>query len=72
GERFVDNGAGMDEVTLSKIFDPFFTTKRNEGGTGLGMPIVYNLVRQKLKGDITVASVEGEGTTFTLLLPRKV
>jgi len=62
----------MDEVTLSKIFDPFFTTKRNEGGTGLGMPIVYNLVRQKLKGDITVASVEGEGTTFTLLLPRKV
>jgi len=70
--RFVDNGAGMDEVTLSKIFDPFFTTKRNEGGTGLGMPIVYNLVRQKLKGDITVASVEGEGTTFTLLLPRKV
>lgn len=70
--RFVDNGAGMDEVTLSKIFDPFFTTKRNEGGTGLGMPIVYNLVRQKLKGDITVASNEGEGTTFTLLLPRKV
>lgn len=69
---FSDNGAGMDERVLAKIFDPFFTTKRNEGGTGLGMPIVYNLVRQKLHGDITVKSKPGEGTSFFLALPRSL
>ncbi|MCL4409968.1 MAG: YfiR/HmsC family protein [Gammaproteobacteria bacterium] len=70
--RFSDNGVGMDEIILGQIYDPFFTTKRSEGGTGLGMPIVYNLVRQKLKGDISVESTVGVGTTFTLMLPRKL
>ncbi|WP_198679632.1 YfiR/HmsC family protein [Aliidiomarina minuta] len=67
---FCDDGAGMNEATLQKIFEPFFTTKRNQGGTGLGMPIVYNLVRQQLKGDITVTSTPGAGTCFELILPR--
>lgn len=69
---FTDNGAGMEADILNRIFDPFFTTKRNAGGTGLGMPIVYNLVRQKLKGDISVTSTPGKGTTFTLLLPKQL
>ncbi|MCC5878532.1 MAG: DUF4154 domain-containing protein [Idiomarina sp.] len=69
---FCDDGEGMDDPTLAKIFEPFFTTKRNQGGTGLGMPIVYNLVRQQLKGDITVRSRQGEGTCFELMLPRRV
>ncbi|RUO28918.1 hypothetical protein CWE12_11555 [Aliidiomarina sedimenti] len=69
---FCDDGNGMDDATLQKIFEPFFTTKRNQGGTGLGMPIVYNLVRQQLKGDITVSSTPGQGTCFELLLPRRV
>ena len=69
---FCDDGVGMDEATLQKIFEPFFTTKRNQGGTGLGMPIVYNLVRQQLKGDISVRSREAEGTCFELMLPRRV
>ena len=45
-----DNGRGMDQKTLSRIFDPFFTTKRSQGGSGLGMHIVHNLVTQTLGG----------------------
>ncbi|RTE87612.1 MULTISPECIES: YfiR/HmsC family protein [Gammaproteobacteria] len=67
---FKDNGSGMEPQVVQQVFEPFFTTKRNEGGTGLGMPIVYNLVRQKLNGDIKVESKPDEGTTFTLILPR--
>lgn len=69
---FCDDGLGMDDTTLQKIFEPFFTTKRNLGGTGLGMPIVYNLVRLQLKGDINVRSQEKEGTCFELILPRRL
>lgn len=69
---FCDDGIGMNETVLDKIFEPFFTTKRNQGGTGLGMPIVYNLVRQQLKGDISVRSKVGEGTCFDLTLPRRL
>lgn len=67
----VDDGAGMDEATRARIFDPFFTTKRGKGGMGLGMHIVYNLVVQKLKGEIQCRSIPGVGTTFELLLPLK-
>ncbi|WP_198677151.1 YfiR/HmsC family protein [Aliidiomarina iranensis] len=70
--QFSDNGAGMNNATLTQVFDPFFTTKRNEGGTGLGMSIVYNLVRQKLRGDISVKSELGKGTTFILRLPKNL
>lgn len=68
--EFCDDGVGMSEDVLGKLFDPFFTTRRNDGGTGLGMSIVYNLVRQKLHGDIHVTSKPEKGTCFTLEMPR--
>ena len=65
-----DDGAGMSEDTLKRIFEPFFTTKK-EYGTGLGLPISYEIVG-KLGGDIKVHSREGEGTMFTVCLPKKL
>ncbi len=62
-----DSGGGIPREKLDKIFDPFFTTK--DKGTGLGLAIVYNIVK-KHHGDITVASEEGKGTTFTITLPK--
>ncbi len=70
--RYSDNGRGMDETTLNKIYDPFFTTARAHGGTGLGMHIVYNLVTQKLKGQIECKSAPGEGITFEIKAPIEV
>ncbi|MEI8397265.1 MAG: ATP-binding protein, partial [Rhodospirillaceae bacterium] len=67
---FSDNGKGIPEAILPKIFDPFFTTNRSGGGSGLGLNIVYNLVRQRLHGDISVASIVGNGTSFTVRVPR--
>ena len=64
-----DDGEGMSEETLENIFEPFFTTKR-EYGTGLGLSITYGIV-QKLGGTIKVHSKPGEGTTFTVYLPKK-
>lgn len=67
---YSDNGKGMDETVLHKIYDPFFTTKRNkEGGTGLGMHIVYNLVAQTLGGGIECSSTLGKGSEFTIRTP---
>ena len=66
---YSDNGIGMDEITLKQVFDPFFTTKRNRGGTGLGMHIVYNLVTQKLNGDISCSSSVGKGVEFLIKVP---
>lgn len=63
-----DTGHGMDPDTLSRVFEPFFTTK-GHGGTGLGMPIAHQLVTRN-GGTITVESKVGEGTTFSILLPR--
>lgn len=67
-----DNGVGMTEETLEKIFEPFYTTKRQNGGTGLGMHIVFNLITQKLKGKIKVESKEGEGCAFYMVFPVKL
>ena len=53
-----------------RIFEPFFTTKRNQGGTGLGLHIVYNLVTQTLQGAIEVHSQPGQGTEFAIALPQ--
>jgi signal transduction histidine kinase len=64
-----DNGIGMTDVVLHKIFDPFFTTKMGQGGSGLGMNIVYNIVTGVLKGTIRVESVPASGTSVLLVLP---
>ena len=66
---YSDNGKGMNEETVKKVFDPFFTTKRANGGTGLGMNIIYNLVHDKLLGTINVTSEEGLGTKYHLRIP---
>ncbi|MDT8999228.1 ATP-binding protein [Paucibacter sp. APW11] len=70
--RVRDHGKGMDEATLQRIFDPFFTTRRQHGGTGLGMTIVHNLVSGILRGQISVQSQPGEGTEFSVRLPRVI
>lgn len=62
-----DNGKGMNEKTLKKVFDPFYTTKSSEGGTGLGMYIVHNLI-EKIGGQIEVESRLGQGTNFKVIL----
>ncbi len=67
---FADNGAGMPPDVQRQAFDPFFTTRRNEGGTGLGLHIVYNLVTQQLGGRMMLESREGQGTTFRIIMPR--
>jgi len=64
-----DDGKGMDEAVRARIFEPFFTTRRGEGGSGLGMHVVYNLVTQLLSGRINVDSVPGGGATFAIVWP---
>lgn len=65
-----DNGSGIPEENLNKIFDPFFTTKEVGKGTGLGMNIVYNIIKEH-NGNIEVESEMGKGTCFTITLPGK-
>ncbi|RMF61871.1 MAG: HAMP domain-containing protein [Calditrichaeota bacterium] len=63
-----DTGSGISPEHLEKIFDPFFTTKRVGEGTGLGLSVCYKIVEAH-RGEITVKSKEGEGTTFYIHLP---
>lgn len=65
-----DDGKGIAPDVLDRIFDPFFTTRRGQGGTGLGLNIVYNLIAKQFAGTITVQSTLGKGTHFTLRFPR--
>lgn len=67
-----DNGQGIPDTQLPHIFEPFFTTKLGHGGSGLGLSIVHNLVTRQLKGRIKVTSELGVGTTFYIVIPRKV
>lgn len=67
---FSDNGMGMDEEVLTKIFDPFFTTKKVGEGTGLGLSVSYQIVKDH-GGEIKVKSKPGSGSTFVVVLPKQ-
>ena len=66
--RVRDDGRGISAADAERVFEPFFTTK-GDLGTGLGLPVVRDIVRS-LSGTITMESVVGEGTTVTMVLPR--
>jgi signal transduction histidine kinase len=66
---FSDDGSGMPEDVRRRAFEPFFTTRRDQGGTGLGLHIVYNLVTRRLGGRIALTSAGGRGTTFRITIP---
>jgi PAS domain S-box-containing protein len=64
---FTDDGKGVSPEIRDKIFEPFFTTGRGKGFTGLGLSIVYNLVKDVLNGELECISEEGKGTTFRIV-----
>ncbi|XOV79555.1 MAG: ATP-binding protein [Aestuariibacter sp.] len=69
---YTDDGKGIPEHMRKRIFDPFVTTKRGQGGSGLGMHLVFNLVTQALNGSISLTSEEDKGVEFHIAFPVKV
>jgi PAS domain S-box-containing protein len=67
---FSDNGCGMSLDVRRRAFDPFFTTRRDQGGTGLGLHIVYSIVTNRLGGRLDLDSEPGGGTRIQMVLPR--
>ncbi len=67
--EYQDNGVGMSAEQVNRVFEPFYTTTRGEGGTGLGMHIVYNLVTLKMSGSIIHFQPDGPGTGFRIRVP---
>jgi signal transduction histidine kinase/ligand-binding sensor domain-containing protein len=70
--EYRDNGRGMPAEVRDRIFEPFFTTKRGQGGSGLGMHIVFNLVTQLLRGNILCESAPEQGARFLIRFPRVI
>jgi len=64
-----DTGCGIEGGIIDNIFDPFFSTKEVGKGTGLGLSVVHSIIKQH-RGDITVESIVGKGTTFTIFFPQ--
>jgi NO-binding membrane sensor protein with MHYT domain/nitrogen-specific signal transduction histidine kinase len=65
---YEDTGKGIEESIKARIFDPFFTTQRGNGGSGLGLNIVYNLINSTLKGKVKVVNNENHGARFEIFL----
>jgi len=70
--KYGDNGCKLNEETKTQLFEPFYTTKRGQGGSGLGAHIVYNLVTQKLKGNIELITDQTQGKTFKISIPHTI
>ena len=69
--EYGDDGRGIPAENLGRVFDPFFTTRLGQGGSGLGLNIVFNIATKLLGGTIDVHSAPDQGTTFVLVLPRE-
>jgi len=70
--RYMDTGTGIPGSIIHKIFDPFFTTNRQAGRSGLGMHIVYNIITQKLKGEISCKDTGSRGALFVIRVPLAI
>jgi two-component system NtrC family sensor kinase len=67
--QVADNGTGIPDAVRDRIFQPFFTTKPTGEGTGLGLSLSHDIITKGHGGTLAVASKEGEGTEFTIMLP---
>lgn len=69
--RYTDDGAGIPAPIRGRVFEPFFTTRRNEGGSGLGLHVLFNLVTRTLGGSVRIEdAATARGVTFVIELPR--
>jgi len=67
--KFIDTGTGIPEANIPRMFEPFFSTKKEAKGVGLGLSVVYGIIKEH-RGNIDVASQPGQGATFEIVLPR--